>query len=128
MKGLDSDVSTAVSALSESAQRSAIFGTSSSMITDYYRNLQLVNQVKQSKEEYDNAYTEAKSKQGLGEIATTSQGGVIVKNKEGKLLTITPEEFAKDPSKYSVQTNGNILYERAHNKTFAGQDSLTTIV
>jgi hypothetical protein len=54
MDGLSSDVSTALSALEkdalETAQEAAVFGSSSSsLISSYYRNLDIINKINRSK-------------------------------------------------------------------------------
>jgi hypothetical protein len=52
-------------------------------------------------------------------------GKIVVKStKSGELNAISPEEFYKNISLYIPQTNGNLLYERAHNQRYAGNDSL----
>ena len=56
MKGLDSDVSTAISALQESAMEAAVLGDTSGLVSSYYRNINLANKVNQSKAAYDEAY------------------------------------------------------------------------
>jgi len=85
MKGLDSDVSTAISALEESATEAAILGDSSGLISSYYRNLNLANKVNQSKAAYDEAYKLAKENKGISEAAVTSDGKVIVKDSNDRI-------------------------------------------
>jgi hypothetical protein len=92
LHGLNNDVSYITSVLASSAQKDAIFGNSSDMVTDYYRNLQLVNQARESKEEFKNALSIAQTKNSLGDVATTMDGLIIVKNKkDGSLTAMAPE-------------------------------------
>ena len=132
MKGLDSDVSTAISSLQkasvEAAQEAAVFGTSSSLIGSYYRNIDLVNKINRSKEAYDEAYKIAKENGGLSEAAVTADGKVIVKDKSNNIQAISPTDYFKNRDKYQIQTNGNLLYSRQHDSKMAFNDSVLEIV
>ena len=129
MKGLDSDVSNALYALQESASEAAAFGTTDSLISSYYRNINLVNKVNQSKEAYDEAYKVVKENGGIGEAAVTSDGRVIVKERGNNTIrAIDPNEYLKNRNKYQIQTNSNLLYSRAHDRSMAFNDSVLEIV
>lgn len=129
LNGLTNDVNLVTQQLSRSAQENAIFGNSDNLVSNYYTNLRMVNQVKQSKEEYKDALAIAKQKNSFGDVATTMDGKIVVKStKSGELNAISPEEFYKNRSLYIPQTNGNLLYERAHNQRYAGNDSLIQTV
>ena len=134
MDGLSSDVSTALSALEkdalETAQEAAVFGSSSSsLISSYYRNLDIINKINRSKQEYDKAYEQVKAKGGISEAAVTADGKVIVKEKGSDTIRqIDPSEYFKNRDKYQIQTNGNLLYARSHDKNMAFNDSVLNIV
>jgi len=85
MKGLDTDVSAAIASLQKSAYTASIFGTSEDLIMSYYNNLNLANKVTESKKAYDEAYDIVKNNGGIQEAAVTSDGHVIVKDKDNNL-------------------------------------------
>lgn len=132
LDGLDNDVQKAIGTLQQQANFNAVFGDSSDVVSNYYQNLQILNKVKQSNEEYKSARDISKSKNGLGDIATTSNGLVAMKNSNTGEITFTaPETIRKYQSKgYQLLTNGNLLYERAHspNYTFQVGDNLSRVV
>lgn len=127
MKGLDTDMSAAIAALQQSAQEAAILGDSSSLISSYYHNLNIANKVNQSKQAYDKAYELVKANGGLQEAAITSDGNVIVKD-NNTLKAVSPAEYLKNKDKYQLQTNGSLLYARAHDRNMAFNDSVLEIV
>lgn len=128
MKGLDTDVSAAIASLQKSAYNASIFGSSEDLIMSYYNNLNLANKVTESKKAYDEAYDIVKNNGGIQEAAVTPDGHVIVKDKENNIQAISPEEYLKNKDKYKIQTNGNLLYTRKHDKNMAFNDSVLEIV
>lgn len=128
MKGLDTDVSAAIASLQKSAYTASVFGSSEDLIMSYYNNLNLANKVTESKKAYDEAYDIVKNNGGIQEAAVTPDGHVIVKDKENNIQAISPEEYLKNKDKYKIQTNGNLLYTRKHDKNMAFNDSVLEIV
>ena len=128
MKGLDSDVSSAMAVLKESAREQAIFGGTSGLVNDYYRNIDIANKVNQSKELYDNAYKVVKENGGISEAAITSDGKVIVRDKNDNIQALDPVEYLKHKANYQIQTNGNLLYARAHDKRMAFNNAVLEVV
>lgn len=133
MKGLDVDQHKAIQALMASAPNPAMeaaFGTTSfNPITQYYKNLELINKVVQSKEEFDKAYDQAKSNDALSEVAIDSDGRMAVINKKtNSLTTIRPEEYFKNSSQYVVQTNSQLLQKRKTDSSMAFQNKVLGIV
>lgn len=128
MKGLDTDVSAAIASLQKSAYTASIFGSSEDLIMSYYNNLNLANKVTESKKAYDEAYDIVKSNGGIQEAAVTPDGHVIVKDRDNNIQAISPEEYLKNKDKYKIQTNGNLLYTRKHDKNMAFNDSVLEIV
>lgn len=128
MKGLDTDVSAAIASLQKSAYTASVFGSSEDLVMSYYNNLNLANKVAESKKAYDEAYDIVKNNGGIQEAAVTPDGHVIVKDKENNIQAISPEEYLKNKDKYKIQTNGNLLYTRKHDKNMAFNDSVLEIV
>lgn len=129
MKGLDNDVQEVITTLKKQSLKESIFGkTSGDLISDYYTNILMLNKVTRSKEKYDKAYENISKKDGLGEYAVTSDGGVMVKDTSNKIYKISPEDFHKNPKKYRLLTNQDLLYIREHDTKMSFQDSLLDIV
>lgn len=131
MKGLDNDEAAAISAIKDSYSsgnglEALAFGTSSnSLINQYFNNLQIVNKVAQSKEEFQKAYDQAKSQNALSDYAVTSDGKVVVT--DGKNLQyMTPEQAMK--SKVQVLTNNDLLNLRKDNPKMAFQNGVLNVV
>jgi len=55
-----------------------LFGTGDPVL-QYYKNIDLINKVIESKEEYKDAYDQAKAQGALSEAAISSDGRVVVK-------------------------------------------------
>lgn len=128
IEGLDNDVKNISSVLAQVSKKDELFGTQD-LTQDYYRNIALINQAKQSKEEYKEAYDQIKSKNGLQDIATTTDGKIVVKLKNSMQIdSVSPTEFFQNQNKYTALTNSNLLYERAHNMNYAQNDTITSIV
>lgn len=129
MKGLDNDVQEVITTLKRQSLKESILGkTSGDLISDYYTNLLMLNKVNRSKEKYDKAYENISKKDGLGEYAVTSDGGVMVRDESNKIQKITPESYYKNPKKYRLLTNQDLLYIREHDAKMSFQDSLLNVV
>ena len=128
MRGLDNDVSQVTSQLIKSAQYESLFGSGNPTVA-YYKNLNLINKVIESKEEYKDAYDQAKSQNALSEAAISSDGKVVVKTGKGYNL-VTPEQALKlqQLGKGLIQKNADLLNDRKHNPNMAFQNGVLNIV
>ena len=128
LDGLTNDVDSTIQILNQKRQYNAVFGESDP-VGDYYQNIALINKIKQGKEQYKQALDIIKAKDGIDDIATTSTGKVVVKDKTGKISAVNPEDLAKMSGVVAL-TNGNLLSEREHNPnyTFQDGDDLSRIV
>ena len=129
MKGsLDNDVSQVTSQLIQSAKYESLFGSGDPTIA-YYKNLNLINKVIESKEEYKDAYEQAKSQNALSEAAISSDGKIVVKTNKGYNL-VTPEQALKlqQTGKAIIQKNADLLNDRKHNPNMAFQNGVLNIV
>lgn len=128
MKGLDNDYSAAMQSIKQSQQEAALFGNSASIVSDYYRNLELVNKVVESKERYKQAYDQAKAQSALSSPAITASGDVIVKDVNNVLKPISVEEYVTNKDKYSIQTNSQLLSIREKDPNMVFNNSVLDIV
>lgn len=128
MRGLDNDVSQVTSQLIQSAKYESLFGSGDPTVA-YYKNLNLINKVIESKEEYKDAYEQAKSQNALSEAAISSDGKVVVKTNKGYNL-VTPEQALKlqQTGKAIIQKNADLLNDRKHNPNMAFQNGVLNIV
>lgn len=128
MRGLDNDVSQVTSQLIQSAKYESLFGSGDPTIA-YYKNLNLINKVIESKEEYKDAYEQAKSQKALSEAAISSDGKVVIKTSKGYNL-VTPEQALKlqQSGKAIIQKNADLLNDRKHNPNMAFQNGVLDIV
>ena len=124
MKGLDNDVMATLNSLQQTQTESDLFGDSSSVVNQYYRNIALVNKVAQSKEMFDKAKKRAEDIDSLNELAITPQGGLWVRDNEGKLGVVSIGTYNSNKDKLSAITNEDLLYERQHNPNMKFQNSL----
>lgn len=128
MRGLDNDVSQVTSQLIQSAKYESLFGSGDPTVA-YYKNLNLINKVIESKEEYKDAYEQAKSQNALSEAAISSDGKIVVKTNKGYNL-VTPEQALKlqQTGKAIIQKNADLLNDRKHNPNMAFQNGVLNIV
>ena len=128
MRGLDNDVSQVTSQLIKNAQYESLFGSGDPTVA-YYKNLNLINKVIESKEEYKDAYEQAKSQNALSEAAISSDGKIVVKTGKGYNL-VTPEQALKlqQSGRGVIQKNADLLNDRKHNPNMAFQNGVLNIV
>lgn len=104
------------------------FGDTSDLTGRYLKALSYVNMAKSNQKLYDEAYKQAISKDSLQETAVTSDGKVVVKGSDGQITMISPEQYRKNPSSYTLMTNGNLLAERMNNPKMAFQNGVFKVV
>lgn len=128
LRGLDNDVSVVTKTLADQAKIDTLFGTGDP-VTQYYRNLELVNRVLQSKEDYDSAYAQAQKQEALSEAAITSDGKVVVKSSRGYQM-VSPAEALKlsQSGAAKIQKNSDLLSDRKHNTKMAFQNGVLDVV
>lgn len=94
----------------------------------YLQALTLVNNVKNSANEYKNAYTQVVKNNGLNEAAINELGNVMTLNQQGDIKSMSPEKYLANKSKLHLVTNSELLYMRANDKRFANNDTIFGIV
>lgn len=129
MKGLDNDVAAVSKSLIQQAQADKLFGTGDPVV-QYYKNLDLVNKVLESKEEFSKAYDQAKAQGALSEAAISSDGKIVVKTSKGNYNLVTPDKALIMQSKgiAQIQRNQDLLNDRKSNAKMAFQNGVLNIV
>lgn len=102
------------------------FGNMGPMMAELQTNIQIA---KFNKEEYNKAYNNVLKNEGLNESAVDSSGNVYVYTKDKKLTSVSIPEYLKHKSDYSAPlTNSNLLWLRAHDPQFTGNNQVLDIV
>ena len=128
MRGLDTDVSLVSTTLAQQAKRDALFGTGDPVL-QYYKNIDLINKVIESKEEYKDAYDQAKAQGALSEAAISSDGRVVVKTQKGYNLVTPRQALALQAQGVAaIQKNSDLLKARRHDPSLALQNEVLSIV
>ena len=134
IEGLPSDVNFVINKISKDLSmaeilKNPITGESPINISDaYLKSIQYLNQVKNSKNTFDNAYKSATQNGSINEAAVTSSGLLVVKDSEGKMNTVSAQDYLKNQDKYILQTNGDLLQMRRMDPKLTFSDSVLDIV
>ena len=102
IEGLPSDVNFVIDKISKDLSmaeilKNPITGESPINISDaYLKSIQYLNQVKNSKNTFDNAYKSATQNGSINEAAVTSSGLLVVKDSEGKMNTVSAQDYLKN--------------------------------
>ena len=134
IEGLPSDVNFVIDKISKDLSmaeilKNPITGESPINISDaYLKSIQYLNQVKNSKNTFDNAYKSATQNGSINEAAVTSSGLLVVKDSEGKMDTVSAQDYLKNQDKYILQTNGDLLQMRRMDPKLTFSDSVLDIV
>lgn len=134
IEGLPSDVNFVIDKISKDLSmaeilKNPITGESPINISDaYLKSIQYLNQVKNSKNTFDNAYKSATQNGSINEAAVTPSGLLVVKDSEGKMNTVSAQDYLKNQDKYILQTNGDLLQMRRMDPKLTFSDSVLDIV
>lgn len=134
IEGLPSDVNFVIDKISKDLSmaeilKNPITGESPINISDaYLKSIQYLNQVKNSKNTFDNAYKSATQNGSINEAAVTSSGLLVVKDSKGKMDTVSAQDYLKNQDKYILQTNGDLLQMRRMDPKLTFSDSVLDIV
>ena len=134
IEGLPSDVNFVIDKISKDLSmaeilKNPITGESPINISDaYLKSIQYLNQVKNSKNTFDNAYKSATQNGSINEAAVTSSGLLVVKDSKGKIDTVSAQDYLKNQDKYILQTNGDLLQMRRMDPKLTFSDSVLDIV
>lgn len=135
MQGLPTDVNFVINKIKSDLSlaevlKDPVTGKSPISLTDaYLQGIQYLNQVKNSKTTFDNAYRNASNKGTIGEAAITSDGNVIVKSKkDGTISTMSVQQYLNNDKAYSLQTNGDLLQLRRMDPNYKFADNVLDVV
>lgn len=126
--GLPSDMQETYKILSRFYDMQELGISTSDLSSQYLRAMQSLKKAKFNKQEYDNAYKTVSQNKGLNEVAIGQGGYVFTRNEKNEPTPIKIETYLKNPEKYSLYTNSNLLDCRAQNVKFANDNSVMSIV
>lgn len=132
LKGLPSDSNRVMEQLQQLEQISQMDfdgSTTQNIESKYLSILNQMNSISFSREQYDSAYEQAKSMGALNEAAMDSYGRIFV-YKKGQGYKLTDPDKLNDMREqgWSMVTNNDLLYLRAHDDGLAFDDSLLSNV
>lgn len=127
--GLPSDMNVIINNLQGMYQLQTVLGSAApSLVSTYLTTLLKTNSAKFSKKSFDDTFNEVKANKGLGEVAITDSGKVAVSDTKHGINFINVDTYLKNPEKYSILTNSNLLYMRAHYGQLAFQNQILNVV
>ena len=130
VKGLPNDMAALVKNLYEMYTVQIATGDTQNLAAVYLQNLlQLKNNVF-NQEEYEKAYKQVKEQGGLNEYAITTNGKLVVQDRETKQLKYMSAEELRDSTNDNLQilTNSNLLSLRANSPNLVNDNSVLQIV
>lgn len=81
-----------------------------------------------AKEQYNKAIQTVESNDGLQEMAVTTNGRIVVQDKDGNITQITAEELAENRDSYITLTNADLATLRATDSRLAFNDNVFTTI
>ena len=127
--GLPNDMQVVISNLKSMYDLQTIAPSATTGLVSMYLNSLLKSKTANfNKKQYDNAYKEVNDNKGLSEVAISDRGNVFATDENNKPYELSIEEYVKNPNKYKLLTNSNLLYLRAHSPSFAFQNEVFSIV
>ena len=127
--GLPNDMQVVISNLKSMYDLQTIAPSAATGLVSMYLNSLLKSKTANfNKKQYDNAYKEVNDNKGLSEVAISDRGKVFATDENNKPYELSIEEYVKNPDKYRLLTNSNLLYLRAHSPSFAFQNEVFSIV
>lgn len=85
-------------------------------------------EIKYNKEQLIKTRDNLYSNGGLNEAAITTNGGVVTRSEDGTTNIVSIDEYAKDPSKYTIVTNNELEKMRAYDPSLAFNSNTISIL
>lgn len=86
-----------------------------------------VNDLRQSKSMWNEAYRKASTSGGLGEVAVGDNGEVYTKDEEGTIQATTLEAYSRKSDKLQILSVADLLNERERNPKLVGQNNIFNV-
>lgn len=132
LDGLPNEMQTLVANLTNTLRIAKITGQDdiNDLATTYLTNLYKLKQAKYNRDLFKNTYTRAVENDSLNDIAITLNGSVLVLDKDKKITSLRPEQWAqvKESGEYQPLTNSNLLWYRSHHPEYVNNNQVLQIV
>lgn len=132
LDGLPNEMQTLVANLTNTLRIAKITGQDdiNDLATTYLTNLYKLKQAKYNRDLFKDTYTRAVENDSLNDIAITLNGNVLVLDKDKKITSLRPEQWAqvKESGEYQPLTNSNLLWYRSHHPEYVNNNQVLQIV
>lgn len=132
LDGLPNEMQTLVVNLTNTLRIAKITGQDdiNDLATTYLTNLYKLKQAKYNRDLFKDTYTRAVENDSLNDIAITLNGNVLVLDKDKKITSLRPEQWAqvKESGEYQPLTNSNLLWYRSHHPEYVNNNQVLQIV
>ncbi len=128
LDGLPNEMEALTQSLLASIKLSNLTGVDSGTIASkYISSLYQIKKAKFNKAQFEDARKQTIANNSLNDIAISPSNRVMVQDFEGTIKEVDPEEFAQNKDKYAPLTNSNLLWLRAHDPNYIGNNRLFQI-
>ena len=127
--GLPNEISAIVNNLVNTFQLSALTGIDSGdLATTYLQNLYQITVASQNKEKYDKVVEQANKNGAMAEPAISIDGKLVVQNSEGRISTISLDNYFQNKDRYNLLTVSNLANLRAYSPELAYNPEVFNII
>lgn len=132
LDGLPNEMQALVGSLTTTLRNAQLVGETdiNNLATTYLTNLYKLKQAKYNRDLFKDTYTRAVENDSLNDIAITLNGSVLVLDKDKKITSLRPEQWAqvKESGEYQPLTNSNLLWYRSHHPEYVNNNQVLQIV
>ena len=127
--GLPNEMSAIVSNLMSTFQMSSLTGIDSSdLATTYLQNLYQIKIASQNKGTYDKVVEQANKNGAMAEPAISIDGKLVVQNSDGRISTISLDNYFQNRDRYNLLTVSNLANLRAYSPELAYNPEVFNII
>lgn len=127
--GLPNEMNAIVTNLVNTFQLSALTGIDlGDLATTYLQNLYQVKVASQNKDKYDKVVEQANKNGAMAEPAISIDGKLVVQNSEGRISTISLDNYFQNKDRYNLLTVSNLANLRAYSPELAYNPEVFNII
>lgn len=127
--GLPNEMNAIVTNLVNTFQLSALTGIDpGDLATTYLKNLYQVKVASQNKDRYDKVIEQANKNGAMAEPAISIDGKLVVQNSNGRISTISLDNYFQNRDKYNLLTVSNLANLRAYSPELAYNPEVFNII
>ena len=127
--GLPNEMSAIVNNLVNTFQLSALTGIDSGdLATTYLQNLYQITVASQNKEKYDKVVEQANKNGAMAEPAISIDGKLVVQSSDGRISTVSLDNYFQNKDRYNLLTVSNLANLRAYSPELAYNPEVFNII